>query len=186
MLESEGGWQVWKDGRNTEVNGSSATVCSASTVIRLWVLRGENSAGNRTKAITHTSFRLSMRVILSFVNNGNLTHAGQWDSALHGRSVLRAHMHGTCSTWRGFIARGVGATSDRINAQLLILLLVYRGYFLCDVGIAWLTLYAVISSVIVPHSGVLHPKLFLVEGSLQRARAFSRICRPCFFVRRAP
>ena len=74
-------------------------------------------------------------------------------------------MHGTCSTWRGFIARGVGATSDRINAQLLILLLVYRGYFLCDVGIAWLTLYAVISSVIVPHSGGLHPKLFLVEGS---------------------
>ena len=63
-----------------------------------------------------------------------------------------------------FIACGVGATSDRTNAQLLILLLVYRGYFLCDVGIAWLTLYAVISSVIVPHSGGLHPKLFLVEG----------------------
>ena len=68
MLESEGDWQVWKDGWSTEVNGSSATVSSASALIRLWVLQGENSASNRTKAITHTS------------NAGDLVLRQQWRS----------------------------------------------------------------------------------------------------------
>ena len=63
-----------------------------SHFLQLLVLLGKKNGGSRTIAVLHTTYRLTMRLVVAHISQWDVNFAGIWDSAVTGNSALRAHV----------------------------------------------------------------------------------------------
>ena len=65
---------------------------STQSLLQLLVLLGKKNGGSRTIATSHTTYRLTMRLVSAHISQWDVNFAGKCDSALKGNSALRAHV----------------------------------------------------------------------------------------------